>query len=123
MLNHFYKNIKPNVDQELALAKQARKNNDTVVEFTHLENAHVLGQASTILHTKVHLLMLFWAIRQVDVKECLGQALRIIGAATKTAIGFIPSGNTGGTNVHPFKVLPVSPKLAAIIANANSTQS
>jgi hypothetical protein len=52
-------------------------------------------------------------------KECLGQVFRIVGATTKTAIGFILSGNTGGSNVSPFKVLPVSPELAAIIAKAN----
>ncbi|PKG99955.1 DUF3703 domain-containing protein [Paraglaciecola sp. MB-3u-78] len=121
MPKHFYENIKPHVEQELALAKQARKQGNAGVEFTHLENAHVLGQASTFLHTKVHILMLFWAVRQVNIKEGLGQVMRIVGAATKTAIGFIPAGNTGGTNVSPFKVLPVSPKLASILARANSS--
>jgi hypothetical protein len=121
MPKHFYKNIKPYVEQELALAKQAREQGDTGVEFTHLENAHVLGQASTLLHTKVHILMLSWAVRQVNIKEGLGQVMRIVGAATKTAIGFIPTGNTGGTNVSPFKVLPVSPKFAAIMTRANSS--
>jgi hypothetical protein len=121
MPKHFYKNIKPFVEQELILAKQARKQSDFNVEFTHLENAHVLGQASTLLHTKVHILMLFWAVRQVNIKEGLGQVMRIVGAATKTAIGFIPSGNTGGTNVSPFKVLAVSPKLASILAKARSS--
>jgi len=84
-----------------------------------IENAHVLGQASTYLHTKVHVLMLLWAMRQVNFKEGLGQIMRIVGAATKTAIGFIPAGNTGGSNVSPFKVLPVPPKLAAIITKAS----
>ena len=121
MPNHFYKNIKPYVDQELICAKQARKKSNTVAEFKHLENAHVLGQTSTVLHTKVHMLMLFWAVRQTNIKECLGQILRIIGAATKTAIGFVPYGNTGGTNVHPFKVLPVSSALATIINKAKSS--
>jgi len=55
MPKHFYKNIKPYVDKELILAKQARKQGDIGVEFTHLENAHVLGQASTLSHTKVHI--------------------------------------------------------------------
>tara|TARA_R110002153_G_scaffold3042_4_gene14397 strand:+ start:7537 stop:7914 length:378 start_codon:yes stop_codon:yes gene_type:complete len=119
MSSHFYKKIKPYVEQELTSAKQARTKRNYRAEFKHLENAHVLGQASTLLHTKVHLLMLLWAIRQVDIKECLGQIFRIVGAATKTAIGFIPTGNTGGTNVSPFKVLPVSSKLASIIAKAN----
>jgi hypothetical protein len=62
-------------------------------------------------------------VRQVNIKEDLGQVIRIVGAATKTAIGFIPTGNTDGTNVNPFKVLPVSPKLAAIITKANSTKT
>jgi hypothetical protein len=123
MLNNFYKNIKPYVEHELTLATKARQQNNNIAEFSYLENAHVLGQASTILHTKVHILMLFWAIRQTNIKECLGQILRITGAATKTAMGLIPSGNTGGTNVSPFTVLPVSPKLASIIAKANSTQT
>lgn len=119
MPKHFYKNIKPYVFQELTLAKQARKQSNVTVEFTHLENAHVLGQASTLLHTKVHILMLFWAVRQVNIKEFLGQVMRIIGAATKTAIGLVPLGNTGGTNVSPFKVLPLSPKHTNILTQAN----
>jgi hypothetical protein len=119
MPKHFYQNIKPHVESELTLAKQARKKRDGKVEFSHLENAHVLGQASSLLHTKVHFLMLFWAVRQVNVKEGLGQIMRIVGAATKTAVGLVPSGNTGGTNISPFKVLPVSPKLATILAKAN----
>lgn len=122
MDRHFYKHIKPYVEQELSLAKRARKHGHVRVEFTHLENAHVLGQASTFIHTKVHVLMLIWAVRQVNIKEGVGQVLRIIGAATKTAMGFIPSGNTGGTSVSPFQVLPVDPKLAAIIAKANSSK-
>ncbi|WP_339723151.1 DUF3703 domain-containing protein [uncultured Paraglaciecola sp.] len=121
MSKHFYKNIKPHVEQEITLAKQARTQGDAVIEFKHLENAHVLGQASTYLHTKVHILMLFWAMRQLNFKEGLGQVMRIVGAATKTAIGLVPSGNTGGTNVSPFKVLPISPQLAAILDKANNS--
>jgi hypothetical protein len=119
MQKHFYENIKPHVEKEITFAKQAKKQGTVRVEFAHLENAHVIGQASTVLHTKVHILMLLWAVRQVNFKEGLGQIMRIVGAATKTAIGFIPTGNTGGTNVSPFKVLPISPKLAAIIAKAH----
>jgi hypothetical protein len=59
MYKHFYNNIEPFVAQELASAKQARIQGDAGAEFTLLENAHLLGQASTLLHTKVHILMLF----------------------------------------------------------------
>lgn len=121
MSRHFYQDIKPHVEQEITLAKLARSQGNADVEFSHLENAHVLGQASTYLHTKVHILMFCWAVRQANLKEGIGQIMRIVGAATKTAIGFIPAGNTGGTNVSPFKVLPVSPKFSAIIAKANKS--
>lgn len=111
----YYKGIRPYVEKELTLAKLASAQGHKKQAFKHLENAHILGQASTLLHTKVHILMLVWAVRYFDFKEGIGQILRIVGAATKTAIGFVPSGNTGGSNVSPFKVLPIPANLQTII--------
>jgi hypothetical protein len=62
--------------------------------------------------------MFVWGIRSKSFRETLGQVVRIVGAATKTAIGLVPSGNTGGSNVSPFKPLPVPEDLAAILALA-----
>ena len=117
-MSNFTKNVSPYVEQELSLAYQARKNGLIDIEFSHLESAHVLGQESTYLHVKVHGLMLLWGWRNQQIKEVLGQALRILGAATKTAIGLVPEGNTGGVNVSPFKVLPINAKHQAIISKA-----
>ncbi len=117
-MSNFTKRMSPYVEQELSLAYQARKNGLIAIEFSHLENAHVLGQESTYLHVKVHSLMLLWGWRNKQIKEVLGQALRILGAATKTAIGLVPQGNTGGVNVSPFKVLPINAKHQAIISKA-----
>ena len=117
-MSNFTKNVSPYVEQELSLAYQARKNGLIDIEFSHLESAHVLGQESTYLHVKVHGLMLLWGWRNKQIKEVLGQALRILGAATKTAIGLVPEGNTGGVNVSPFKVLPINAKHQAIISKA-----
>ena len=64
--------------------------------------------------------MLVWATRNGLVREALGQVFRIVGAATKTAFGLVPQGNTGGANVSPFKKMPVSPELAALIQRAKS---
>ena len=86
--------------------------------FEHLENAHVLGQASTWWHVKVHFLMLLWAIRHSKTRESIGQVLRIFGAATKTVFGWVPQGNTGGANVSPFASIPISPELAKKIEKA-----
>ena len=88
--------------------------------FEHLENAHVLGQESTYFHVKVHILMFCWAFKQNDLRELLGQTFRIAGAATKTAFGLIPSGNTGGSNVSPFKAMPISADHSDYIARAKS---
>jgi hypothetical protein len=75
----------------------------------------VLSQLSTREHVRVHWHMLVWGLRQRDMKEIAGQVLRIAGAATKTAIGLVPLGNTGGANVSPLKPMPVPADLAEIL--------
>ena len=120
MFSQFTKNIKPYVNAELDLAHLANKNGKFMEAFEHLENAHVLGQESTYFHVKVHILMFCWAFKQNDLRELLGQTFRIAGAATKTAFGLIPSGNTGGANVSPFKVMPISAEYSDYIARAKS---
>lgn len=86
--------------------------------FHRLERAHVLSQTSTWDHVRVHWHMLLWGLRQHDRREIAGQLLRIVGAATKTAFGLVPIGNTGGANVSPVKPMPVPHDLAAILAGA-----
>ena len=112
--------IQPHVDAEFFAAERDERQGDPFAAFGHLERAHVLGQASTLQHVRAHLRMLAWAWRQRDVRECLGQVFRIVGAATKTVFGLVPAGNTGGSNVSPFKPLPVKPDLAAIIARTRA---
>ena len=112
-MSRFAENIRPYVDAELRAADL-----DTAREFVHLERAHVLGQASTREHVRVHWHMLRWAWRHRDAREFAGQLLRIVGAATKTFIGLVPAGNTGGANVSAVRPMPVDPELAAIIDRA-----
>ena len=123
MFNHFQKNISHYVIEEINKANIARYAADFDSEFTHLENAHILGQESTYWHVKVHILMLLWGFRNQQHKEIYGQILRVIGAATKTAIGLVPQGNTGGSNISPFKVLPIKPEFEKIIKNAKLKNS
>lgn len=111
----FATRIRPAVDHELAAAAVASQRTS---QFHHLERAHVLGQASTREHVRVHWRMFRWALRERDAREATGQLLRIVGAATKTAIGFVPHGNTGGANVSPFRRMPIAPDLAEQIARA-----
>ncbi|MGD9968224.1 MAG: DUF3703 domain-containing protein [Hyphomonadaceae bacterium] len=116
----FANQIRSHVDHELARAAPAERAGDAAAGFRHLERAHVLGQASTVQHVRAHWAMLIWALRHRAPREVRGQITRLIGAATKTWIGLIPSGNTGGANVSAFKAMPIPGDLADIIAAARS---
>jgi hypothetical protein len=105
--------LSDHVSDELALARLCA---DPHQAFAHLERAHILSQYSTRDHVRVHRAMLRWAAAQGDVREFAGQVLRILGAATKTAVGLIPAGNTGGANVSAFRPMPLPADLAQIIA-------
>jgi hypothetical protein len=113
--------IRPYVESEILAACQAEARGRPDVAFSHLERAHILGQASTVEHVRAHWHMLLWGIRQRHVRECLGQLLRIVGAAISTAVGPAPQGNTGGTNVNPFKRMPIPPELAARLEEARTS--
>lgn len=117
-MNTFGRHIRPAVDAQLRAAQAAQSAGQARLAFEHLERAHVLGQASTVLHVRAHLHMLRWALRQRAPGEVAGQLVRIVGAATKTALGWVPTGNTGGSNISPFRPLPVKPELAAEIERA-----
>lgn len=118
MNRKFTKNIAPVVKEEIQLSQVANSKGENDRAFNHLENAHVLGQESTYWHVKVHFLMFVWSIRNRSSKEFFGQILRIVGALTKTAIGLVPIGNTGGSNISPFKKLPLKPEHRVAILKA-----
>lgn len=117
-INSFARNIRPFVEEELKMAIALNAQGQSHFAFTHLERAHVLGQASTSHHVRVHWRMFLWGLQQRNAKECLGQIFRIIGAATKTVFGLVPHGNTGGANVSPFKPMPLPPELEMRIQQA-----
>lgn len=117
-MNKYGKQIKPDFEAELSEAERCKVQRDAASSFKHLERAHVLGQSSTRLHLIAHWRMLTWAVQNVRPGEFVGQVVRIVGAATKTAMGLVPEGNTGGSNVSPFKRMTVPSDLAAIIERA-----
>jgi hypothetical protein len=116
-MSRYANNIRPAVTRELELAL-SMESIDPVGAFHHLERAHVLGQSSTGQHMRAHIAMLQWAVRQRAPGEFVGQVLRLVGAATKTAIGVVPEGNTGGANVSPFRRLSIPDDLRNQIASA-----
>ena len=107
--------IKKFIDAEVERAESLVAKNDLESAFRYLERAHVLGQATTYEHTRVHLLMLKIGWKRKDWREIFGQIFRIIGASAKTPFGIYPTGNTGGANVSPFKRMPISEDLQTIL--------
>lgn len=120
-MSEFGRRIRPYVEREILAARQAEARGKPAVAFSHLERAHILGQTSTVEHVRVHWHMFLWGIRQRNLGECLGQLLRIVGAAIGTVVGLVPRGNTGGTNVNPFQPMPIPPDLAAKIKEARTS--
>lgn len=106
------------IDAEVKRAESLVTENDLDAAFRHLERTHVLGQAITYEHTRIHFLMLKIGWKTKDLREIFGQIFRIIGAFTKTPFGIYPTGNTGGANVSPFKRMPISDDLQTMLRQA-----
>ncbi|MBS0184690.1 MAG: DUF3703 domain-containing protein [Nitrospira sp.] len=82
--------------------------------FPHLERAHILGQSFSIEHARTHWWMLKVGWRCRDFVEITGQIPRIVGSLLFSRI-LVPSGNTGGARVPPFKSMPIPADLQILL--------
>lgn len=108
-------------DQEIALARECIAAGDLDRAFRHLERAHVLGQAFVRPHAKVHGLMLTLELRRARPLAAFGQVVRIVLGSVGSAIGIVPVGNTGGTDISMFKRLPIAPDLQQLMDRSSSS--
>jgi len=111
----FARRIQPWVQLELDAADLAEARAERALAFRHLERAHVLGQAATFEHVRVHWRMLLWALRHREAGQAAGQIGRLAAAAVMTGIGWLPKGNTGGADVSAFRRMPIPPDLQHLI--------
>jgi hypothetical protein len=102
-------------DREVALGRELLAAGDLEHAFAHLERAHVIGQTFVAAHAKSHWLMLRLEVRRGRVGASLGQAVRLVLGIIGSAVGVVPIGNTGGTDISMFKRLPIAPELQEII--------
>ena len=103
------------LEQEIFLARDLMRLGKDDEAFVHLERAHVLGQEQIRPHVLSHWLMLRVAIHRRQPIAILGQAARIVLGALGSAVGAVPTGNTGGTNISMFKRMPIDPELLSIM--------
>ncbi len=72
----FARNIRPFVEAELQIAADLSAQGRAQPAFTQLERAHVLGQASTAHHVRVHWRMFLWGLQQPPELEMRIQQAR-----------------------------------------------
>ena len=102
-------------DAELAQARGLLALGDLRACFGHLERAHVLGQAHVWPHVLPHWLMFKVEVQRGHLLAAGGQLLRILLGALGSAVGLVPTGNTGGSDINMFKRLPIAADLQALI--------
>ncbi|MGH8250174.1 MAG: DUF3703 domain-containing protein [Steroidobacteraceae bacterium] len=102
-------------DTETRSAESALAAGNLATAFRHFERAHVLGQWYVEPHVRTHLGMLRIGWRRRDLREIIGQLIRIPGGMIGSAIGRVPRGNTGGANVSAFQSLPIPAELAELL--------
>jgi hypothetical protein len=54
-------------------------------------------------------------IRRRRVAAAVGQVARLVLGVIGSAIGVVPTGNTGGSDISMFKRMPIPPELQEII--------
>ncbi len=102
-------------ESELREAEAARRAGSLDDAFRHLERAHILGQQYVVPHVRTHVEMLHIGWLRRDVREIVGQIVRLPAAAIGSALGIPPGGNTGGANVGFFERMEIPPDLKALL--------
>lgn len=102
-------------DQELRAARETEAHPAVNNAWHHLELAHILSQAYPGPHLRVHWLMFWFAFRQRNVPELLGQIPRLLLAVPGSWTGRAPRGNTGGANVGIFTSMPIPAELVGLL--------
>lgn len=99
--------LKQAFQNELAQYKHFLQHKQYGNAWHHLERSHIIGQSYPLEHTYSHWLMLKFGFRQKNIKEVLGQVLRLLVGGWKSFINRVPLGNTGGADVPPLKSMPI----------------
>jgi len=102
-------------DAELGAGRSA----DSIEQrWAALERAHVLSQPWPLKHVRAHAAMFRLAVRQRDVRELMGQAVRLVVAGPASAVGRYPAGNTGRARVPATLPMPITDDLAQLLEGA-----
>lgn len=102
-------------DQEIKDSQNLFNQNEMNDSWEKLERAHIIGQPWAVEHTYSHWKMLIFAFKIKRSREIIGQLPRLFIGGIKSFVGEIPTGNTGGSNVHPLKKMPIPQDILLIM--------
>ena len=103
-------------ETEMAAGRRLIESGDLDEAFRRIERAHVLGQRYVVPHVRAHWRMLRIGLARRSIREIRGQVPRLVFGAIGSAVGVVPTGNTGGCNISMFARLPIDPELASLLA-------
>jgi hypothetical protein len=83
--------------------------------FHQFERSHIIGQRFPIEHTISHYWMLKIALKKRNVKDALGQIFRMLSGFIGSVLNIYPVGNTGGSDVSPFKEMDIPQDLVELL--------
>lgn len=106
------------VEVELERYRWAASVGDVGSAWWALERAHMVSQSALLLHLRVHVIMLAYALRTADLAEAGGQLLRLVLAPLGALGGRTPMGNTGRARVDPFMPMPIPGDLRRALEEA-----
>lgn len=115
-----HSHVKNAVIERLQLARKAISDENRVLAYAVLEEAHILAQPNGMLHARIHWNMLVAAWHFLDFSEIVGQLGRLAVAAPASWSGRYPRGNVGTTRVSAFVPMPIPSSLTAIFDSASS---
>jgi hypothetical protein len=104
-------------ETSLAVAKEHIAAGEYPAAWAALERAHVLGQPSVWLHLRSHWWMLVCGLATFDVREIIGQLVRLVLSMPGSALGRYPRGNTGRANVDMFEPMPIARDLEKLLGS------
>jgi len=107
-------------DTEIHAARELMREKRYDRAFHHLERAHILGQRFVVPHVVSHWLMLRVGIAQRAPVAAFGQAVRIVVGAIGSALGVLPIGNPGGSDVSMFATMPIPADLERLLDDDGS---
>ncbi|OBP16876.1 hypothetical protein A5320_05815 [Rheinheimera sp. SA_1] len=102
-------------DQAIQQAQRAMAQQQWHPAMEQLKRAHVLGQLAVQPHVYTHWLMLLVEWRRRRFGAVVGQFIRMVLGVIGSAVGKVPTGNTGDSEISMFLSLPIAPELQQII--------